>query len=736
MRFTFSFIATLATCILCSGLASAQNTSIRLIDSNTEKGMPYANVVLYKLDGNYFKGLTTDGNGQASFDLTDRVTYKISFIGYESMEGQISKGEHLTLEMIEQSGILDAVVVTGQYGPQKADQSIYKVDVVDSKQMQQRGINNLAEALSNEVNLRVNTNTVTGTTIEMQGMSGENIKFLIDGVPIVGRVDGNIDLSQINMDNVDHVEIIQGPMSVVYGTSAIAGVINIITKKNTTHKNFGKINGYADNKYTYNFGAYGSMIRGNHAITVSGNRNMFQGTDINLDEEGNLNSTDDRRMEFKSKLTYNAELEYAYRKKDFSVSVNSSLMNSELRDYTNIGQDFYYFTLRSINKITLADKLTENLSYNVVGSYTYFNRDVETLIQSEVFNTTSTRFDNTMTRGNFTFAKGDSKIAYQFGWDINHEIGKGERISEDSAKITDYAAFASAQWKLLKSLSFQPGLRFIYNTSFAAPIIPSLNIQYRLFEDLNVRVSYAKGFRAPSLKELYLNFQDVNHDITGNQDLLAETTNSYNASLSYWMKREVYSIRIEPSFFFNDGKDVISLVTTPEKGPTSATYRNLDGQRHLGGNLNVTFKHQNGMTLSAGYSLTSESFEDGDDSWSDPIRYYNVTVNAQYQFKSLGLVTMANYKLYGETPGLVVDIDTEELYNVFTEAYSDLEITFGRKFLNDRLNVVIGGKNLFDNYTSRTYGYRPTTSNPNDDRYSAINLGRTYFTKLILSVGN
>ena len=83
------------------------------------------------------------------------------------------------------------------------------------------------------------------------GSEEAEVEDLIDGVPIVGRVDGNIDLSQINMENVDHIEIVKGPMSVVYGTSALAGVINIITKKNTKDKYVVKANSYVDNNNKY-----------------------------------------------------------------------------------------------------------------------------------------------------------------------------------------------------------------------------------------------------------------------------------------------------------------------------------------------------------------------------------------------------------------------------------------------------------------------------------------------------
>lgn len=737
MKLTFSLITTLVIHIFFLGNACAQNTSIKLIDSNTRKAMPYANVVLYQMNGDYLKGLTTDNNGVANFDLSERATYKISFIGYEDIEGQISKGEHITLELVEQAGVLDAIVVTGQYGPVKADKSIYKIDVVDSKQMEQRGVNNLAEALSQETFVRLTTDPSTGTSLEMQGMGGENVKYLIDGVPIVGRVAGDIDLSQINMNNVDHVEIVQGPMSVVYGTSALAGVINIITKKNTADRNIFKLNGYADNKKNYNFGFYGSIIRGKNAFTASGSRNMFQGIDIDLLIDAEDTTGTNRYMEFKPKLVYNADIAYAYTNKDFRAQIKTDFMQSELRHYSNpnpftlIAYDNNYITSRSINSITVSDKLTDNLSYNIVGSYTYFNRDTEYItsdlseLSHKKTGTTSTVFHNIMTRGNFTLAPQGSKFNYQFGWDINHDKGTGERIDDENAYMTDYAVFASAQWGPIKSLTIQPGLRGIYNTKFSTPLIPSVNLQWEIIEDLNFRISYAKGFRAPSLKELYLDFHDSNHNLTGNPDLRAETTNSYNGSLGYKFRQDKFYVKIEPSIFYNDGQDAITLIVTdPEANAAENT--NLGGRRTSGLIFNVAFVMYNGLNLSAGYSITGESYDyGGGDVWTPVVRYSNYTFNSKYNFKEAKLTLMANYKLYGETPSLAPSPDTPgEYYNIYTEPFSDLEVTVSKQFFNDKLDIVIGGKNLFDNYSLRTYGYLDGS-----EFASPINYGRTYFAK-------
>ncbi len=739
MNFQGSRVFIVLWILFVSNALLAQNTSITVVNANTQEKISFAEIILNKTDGSFIKGITTDANGIARFNLDQRAQYQITFMGFETREGSINPGEHLTLELSEQYDLLDDVVVTGQYAPKKADQSIYKIDVVDSRQMEQRGVNNLAEALSQETNIRLKTDPATGTSIELQGMGGENVKYLIDGVPIVGRVGGDVDLSQINMDNVDHVEIVQGPMSVVYGTSALAGVINIITKKNTSNRNILKVNGYADTKKNYNLGFYGSMIRGKHTLTLSGSRNMFQGQDIDLNVDHTHENGKDRYMEFKPKLVYNGDLGYAYTHGDFRIEAKTAIMNSELRNYANpnpftlIAYDSYYHTLRSINSLNVSDKLSKNLSYNIVGAYTYFDRETENIKSdlSELTHvktgSTSTTFHNLMTRGSFILAPESSKLNYQFGWDINYDKGTGERIDEEQAQMTDYAAFASAQWKPLESLSIQPGLRFIYNTSFDAPIIPSINVQWKIIKDLNLRVSYAKGFRAPSLKELYLDFQDVNHNLKGNPDLKAETTNSYNGSLTYKFKREKYYIKLEPAVFYNDGKDVITLIVTDPQANEAQT-TNLGGRKTLGTNINLSFVQYSGLTLSAGYSLTGESYDYlSEGIWTDQVYYDNYTFNAKYNFKKYKMILMGNYKYYGKTPSLFPLPDHPgEFYNVYTEAFSDLEISVSKRFFNDKLNVVAGGKNLFDNYSSRSYGYLDGS-----EFLSPINYGRTYFIKAV-----
>jgi len=360
--------------LLLAMQVSAQQTVVKVVDDRTGEACMFSNVVLSDDDGLYIDAGVTDTEGEITFNLDRPANICVTYVGYVTYRDVISPGENTTIRLKIDYISMEEVVVTGQYEPKPVDESIYQIDVVSSTTLQERAVNNLAEALSNETSIRLSVDPSTGTSIEMQGMGGENIKYLIDGVPLVGRVAGDIDLSQINMENIDHIEIVQGPMSVQYGTSAIAGVINIITKKNSYFRNVVKGNSYMDNKGNYNFGLYGSIIRGRHTLTLSGNRNLFQGVDIDL----NVDSTDedghDRYMEFKPKRVLNGDVQYAFRNKDFSLNVKSQYMNSLLKNYSNyiekvvLAYDADYHTTRSTNSVVVSNKISDNLSYNILGA--------------------------------------------------------------------------------------------------------------------------------------------------------------------------------------------------------------------------------------------------------------------------------------------------------------------------------------------------------------------------------
>jgi outer membrane receptor for ferrienterochelin and colicins len=160
---------------------------------------------------------------QASAPLGALVLFVLSANAQTQLPADTIKTQHLN----------DAIV-TGQYGENSLKNSVFKVKVIDAQRIQQQGAVNLKDVLANEINIRINQDPALGSSINLQGVTGQNIKILIDGVPVIGREGGNVDLTQINLNNVERIELVEGPMSVNFGSDALGGVINIITKKAVT----------------------------------------------------------------------------------------------------------------------------------------------------------------------------------------------------------------------------------------------------------------------------------------------------------------------------------------------------------------------------------------------------------------------------------------------------------------------------------------------------------------------
>jgi outer membrane receptor for ferrienterochelin and colicins len=233
------------------------------------------------------------------------------------------------------------------------------------------------------------------------------------------------------------------------------------------------------------------------------------------------------------------------------------------------------------------------------------------------------------------------KASYQFGTEVRHDNASGDRIQGEPS-IQDYSAFAAAELKLGEMLQVRPGLRFSKNSTYEAPpVIPSLNVKMMFGNDADLRLSYAKGFRAPALRELYFWFFDASHSIKGNTDLKAEYSNSYTASLTYRpVHGERTRITTTLSPFYNQFNNLITTASDPNE-PAVNTYVNIDDFKTAGATFDVVC-HTGNWQLNAGASyigrynkysgmdeyadLTDETFE-----WSPEVLFGLLYKHAKWE---------------------------------------------------------------------------------------------------------
>src|SRR5450759_1851563 len=203
-------------------------------------------------------GTVTDKNGFYRIDKIKPGTYtlRVSLLGYETHQVSIviQKGNNNSDFILAESNInLDEVVVTGTRSEKTLKNVPVLTQVISARKMLELGITNVTDALATMVpGVNVSHNG-TLVTVTLQVMDSKYVLFLIDGERIAGEVHGDINYSMLNLENIDRIEIIKGASSSLYGSNAIGGVINIITKK---------INEPFDAKFYSRYSKYNELYSG------------------------------------------------------------------------------------------------------------------------------------------------------------------------------------------------------------------------------------------------------------------------------------------------------------------------------------------------------------------------------------------------------------------------------------------------------------------------------------------
>jgi outer membrane receptor for ferrienterochelin and colicins len=640
---------------------------------------------------------------------------------------------------------LNEVVVTAQYAPQSAVKSIHKINIINREQIELSASQNLRDVLRNEMNIRISQDNILGSSMSLQGLSGENVKILIDGVPVIGRQDGNIDLSQINLNNIERIEIVEGPLSVNYGTNALAGVINLISKQKKQERLSFGLQSYAESIGQYNLSANTTTSFKNSQFTFSLGRNYFDGwnqsDNISLDFSPRL-ADSSRFMLWKPKLQYFGEVQWLQSYKDWKIKFKSFVFNEKI---TNAGKprapyfesafDDFYFTTRIDHFIQVEKPLSKSLKFNALLAFnhykrvknTYFN-DLTSLTKQLTLNEgdqDTSYIKMLSSRASLSSFNLDRKLNFELGYDVNIEQATGFRIENKKQSIADLALFASIEIKPIKDLILKPAMRIAYNSDYTAPLTPSLNLKYNWKNNWVWRASYARGFRSPSLKELYFYFVDINHNIIGNSSLNAEYSHNFSIASSYLIAKNKFAIKVEPSLFYNSIDNLISLA---QISATEFTYVNIGTFRTKGFQLstNITyhqFKWNLAYSVIGRYNILSENTEVSNFSYSPEFRF-----NTQYEIENQELSIAVFYKYSGVLPQYRLNSDTGLPENAFIESYHTMDITINKYFLAKSLIFGFGVKNLFDlqNINSNLAQSSHSSANTN----TPMAMGRSYFIKL------
>ncbi len=720
---------------------AAQTAKIQVFDNNSKVALPSAHVTFKCLEGEDVgqkQNSITDLDGVVNNPYNTHTLIEISSMGYETLTDTLNGLQTKNYYLKEDEINLNQVVITAQYLPNNPDKIVHKIRIIDAKQIKMRAANNLGDALATEMNMRISRDNILGSSLSIQGLSGQNVKILIDGVPQIGRVGGNIDLDQINLQNIERIEIVEGPLSVDYGTNALAGAINLITKKNQADKWLGNISSYAESTGQINVNAEASYKKESNRYAFSGGRNYFNGWTPEAADTS-------RFKQWKPKEQYfaRAQYNYEYRKLRFHFAgdyYQDKITNRGMprSPYFETAFDDYYRTYRNNYTINLTDEVAKHRNVNLTFAYnrykriknTYF-KNLVTLEENLSPNTTdqdTSKFSAFVARGTYNTTKPDRLVNYEFGYDVFLEIGNSWRLKGNEQEISDYAFFASAEIKPSDNLTIRPGMRKSYNTVYQSPFIPSVNIRYKLSKGLSMRTSYARGFRAPSLKDLYFDFVDSNHNIQGNPNLLAENSNNLQLSVSQKNSTKKGFFKLEGMLFYNNVNNLIDLVRIDG---TEYTYKNIGNYQTLGGQLNANYNLERvslavGANFTGTKNLLSESTEKLPFNFSPEIR-----TQVSYNIPNINTQVALFYKYNGKYTDVYLAED-DILQEEYIASYHTLDLTTSTTLFKDRLTVSLGGKNLFNVTNVNAFTQGDPHAGSSDS--VPLNWGATFFAKMSFNV--
>jgi len=626
-------------------------------------------------------GTVTDKNGFYYIGKIKPGTYtlRVSLLGYETHQVSIAiqMGNNNSDFILAESNInLNEVVVTGTRSEKTLKNVPVLTQVISAPQMLNLGITTVTGALQNMVPGLDVTQFGTRTSITMQGMDAKYVLFLIDGERIAGEVNGDIDYSMLNLENIDRIEVIKGASSSLYGSNAIGGVINIITKKITEPFDAKIYSRYSEYNELFSGGGIG-LKKGILGSRTSFNYSRTDGYDVTPESphDWTQNPYSSFSINQKFEVTPSSRFSlvpyfgyYQFSRGNVSARPAHDLyqdLNSGLKGQYYLGKhsfDFSYYRDRynTFDVLELLNNKKDVVSYDII----------QTL----------------RTQGNFHLSDNNNLVA---GLEYNYENLYSIRNEGGVKGEGEAVIYAQEDLRLGAMWSIVTGIRASSHSSYGFHAAPKISVMFKP-GILNFRASAGTGFRSPSLKELYMYFDHFGEwYIIGNEQLKPESSKYISGSVEFSKPRNNSSLTV----YRNELSNMITDRWLPDSVQLTRQYQNVASASVYGIDFISKQKICKGLWLSTGYSYVHSH-----DNQTN-LQLYGTTKNsgsisADYNFRK---------KNYSFTAQLYCKLMGEKFYEITTDGtsrdrpYSLWRLTISQEYkwmristgVDDLFNVVI-----------------------------------------------
>ena len=600
-----------------------------------------------------------------------------------SAQAQIHQMVRKDSSAIDRTYNLNPVVVTGSGHHQRLKSTATPVRVLSSQEISEQGITTFDGALIRMMPQASMAPNAMGTFLRLNGLGNKYILVLINGQKLSGDISNNVDLNRINMARVKRIEVLDGAASSLYGSDAIAGVINIITDQPTQNlisiTSDTKVSGHGImteavslDIYKNGFGSYTSFSHDQADSYQTNDEEYVKGSEPQTQKTIAPFFTGYRSNIIGQKFTYaptqhlalNAGLDYSYKitnrpetRSDITGGTDYEMRYKGLR--WNVGGIYKFTNRHSLQADFTVDRFRYGKEYDVE-TKTY---QIGDYVQSK---------KQRMMEGELKAILGitaHSTTIFGADWRKDYLVATSGNIDQH---VSTLAAYAQHEMKFLKDFTATFGLRYTHHETFNNHLTPKLSLMYAP-GSFRFRATYSAGFRAPGLDELYYHYYAVNRGKPqisfGNQNLKPEDSHYFSLNAEY----RTHLIAISLTGYLNRINDMIvkqkidvddtSLAMLQREFPemteaeasklvSYALYQNSDKGDVKGMQLNISANILPGLNISANYVYTYARYKSGE-AWQTlerSIRHAaTIAVNYHHSWRQYALNVNLNGRLQSKT---------------------------------------------------------------------------------------
>jgi len=515
-----------------------------VLNKDTSKPLPYVNIMIKDA------GLGTTSDDQGYFfieDLTSGIhELQLSYIGFEDQTETFTLPLLLPLEFKMNPELIEmsTLVVTGTRTERFLKDVPVTTQVIKNEKLRETGGTDISQVLGHVTGIAVVENQF-GTGIELSGFDANHVLVMVDGLKMIGRTNGQLDISQIPIEQIERIEIVKGAASALYGSEAMGGVVNIITTKGDSRLGL---------KVGSIMGSYG-RLGGNMSLSggilgwqskISLNSRIYGGNTLNtgsLWENGSEYDKLNYGFQTSGNLSKNLTL-------DLQATQFLETQTTDLDVFEDITTN-----VRNSGRLEL-ENTNQSMTLTLGLDYSDYDHVYERVVSSSGFVKSSDQTLEGLIRGELRALVERETHALMVGVGSELENTESDRIvgGEQTASLTHL--FLQDEWSLTQKTSSTFGLRWDSHSIYGNYLSPKISFMFKPEMISRIRISFGQGFRAPTFKELFLDYtvEGIGYRIIGDPNLFPERSNNFNLDIERWHTQK-YHGRL--NFFYNRIENLI-----------------------------------------------------------------------------------------------------------------------------------------------------------------------------------